>query len=239
LTSLSQNQFSGIVGGQIITPYYFNVSVNYLGYADPTGAALTSSHTVTIWGASGYAGGGGNATAGSVVASAVVSAGTPSLWANGYAWVQIPTVTLSYQGTYNVGATVVAGQDNWGNLLVNTDTGSSPDPYNNGQLTWNVSPNGYGPYNYGQTYGPFVQADNGSQYTAYNQGIYDFNTSDAGNPNPSINISGPDSIYSAANLGYNLTFAPVPEPGSVALVSVGAALFAGFALKRKANNRPV
>src|SRR5260221_14034415 len=71
LTSLSQNQFSGIVGGQIITPYYNNVSVNYLGYADPLGAALTSSHTITIWGAAGYSPGGGGygGPAGSVVAS--------------------------------------------------------------------------------------------------------------------------------------------------------------------------
>ena len=209
LTSLSQNQFSGIVGGQIITPYYYNVSVNYLGYADPTGAALTTNHTITIWGASGWPGGGNYATPGAVVASATVPAGTPSLWANGYAWVKISTVTLDFQSVYNVGATVVAGQDNWGNFLANTDTVSSPDPYNNGQITWNVSPNGTGPANSGPTYGPFIQADNGSQYTAYNQAIYDFNTSDAGNPNPTINISGNDSIYSAVNLGYNIIVAPV------------------------------
>ena len=230
LTSLSQNQFSGIVGGQIITPYFYNVSVNYLGYADPTGAALTSSHTITIWGGpANWPGGGNYAANGAVIASATVAAGTPTLWANGYAWVQIPTVTLSFQSVYNVGATVVAGQDNWGNLLVNTDTSGNPDPYNNGQISWNVNPNGPS-----RTYGPFIQADNGSQYTAYNQGIYDFNTSDAGNPNPSFNIAGPDSIYSAVNLGYNLTFSPVPEPGTLSLAALGAALLLGFRLNRKA-----
>ena len=232
LTSLSQNQFSGIVGGQIITPYYFNASVNYLGYADPMGAALTSSHTITIWGGpANWPGGGNYAANGAVIASATVAAGTPTLWANGYAWVQIPTVTLTYQSVYNVGATVVAGQDNWGNLLVNTDTSGNPDPYNNGQITWNVSPNGTGPANSGPTYGPFIQADNGSQYTAYNQGIYDSNISDAGNPNPSFNISGNDSIYSAVNLGYNIT--PAPEPGSLSLAALGTALLIGFRLKHK------
>ena len=107
----------------------------------------------------------------------------------------------------------------------------SPDPYNNGQITWNVSPNGTGPANSGPTYGPFIQADNGSQYTAYNDGIYDYNTSDAGNPNPSFNISGSDSIYSAVNLGYNIE--PAPEPASLSIAGVGAALFFGSVLKRK------
>ena len=237
LTSLSQNQFSGIVGGQIITPYYNNVSVNYLGYADPTGAALTSSHTITIWGAAGYSPGGGGygGPAGSVVASAVVPAGAPTMWANGFAWVQIPTVTLNYQSTYNVGATVVAGQDNWGNILVNTDTSSNPDLYNNGQITWNVSPNGYGPQNYGPSYGPFIQASTSgnSLYSYANMAIYDFNGSDAGNPNPTINLSGQDSIYSAVNLGYNLTLSPVPEPGTLSLAALGTALLIGFRLKHK------
>lgn len=246
LTSLSQNQFNGsgsggIVGGQIITPYYFNVSVNYLGYADPTSAALTTSHTITIWSASnsGYPGGGaggGDGTPGSVIASATVPAGTPTMWANGYAWVQIPTVTLSYESTYNVGATVVAGQDNWGNLLQNTQ----PDTGSGSQITWNVSPNGTGPDNFGTAYGPFVQIDTSSpgNYAQAIQGIYDNNASDAGNANPTFNLTGaPDSIYSAVNLGYNLTTTAVPEPGSLALISAGAALFAGLALKRKANKR--
>src|SRR5271168_3258583 len=101
LTGLSQNTFTGIVGGAFYTPYYYNVSANYLGYADPNDAPLAISHTITLWGA------GGNSTAGSVVASAVVPAGTPTLWANGYAWVQLPsTVTLSYQSYYDIGATV-------------------------------------------------------------------------------------------------------------------------------------
>src|SRR5258708_10343198 len=98
-------------------------------------------------------------------------------------------------------------------------------------MTWNVSPNGYGPQNYGQTYGPFIQADNGSQYTAYNQGIYDSNISDAANPNPSFNISCNDSIYSAVNLGYNIT--TLPAPGTLSLTALGTALFIGFRLKHK------
>src|SRR5258708_28755714 len=85
--------------------------------------------------------------------------------------------------------------------------------------------------NSGPTYGPFIQADNGSQYTAYNQGIYDSNISDAGNPNPSFSISGNDSIYSAVNLGYNITI--VPEPGTLSLAALGTALLIGFRLKHK------
>src|SRR5271170_7952676 len=66
LTSLSQNGFTGIVGGQFYTPYYYNVSVNYLGYADPNDVPLVDSHTITLWDFSG-----------DVIASAVVPAGPP------------------------------------------------------------------------------------------------------------------------------------------------------------------
>ncbi|HEY1786857.1 MAG TPA: PEP-CTERM sorting domain-containing protein [Verrucomicrobiae bacterium] len=215
LTSLNQNGFTGIVGGQILTPYYFNVSVNYLGYADPNDAALVDSHTVSLWDLSG-----------NVIASAVVSAGAPSLWANGYAWVPISTATLSYNTYYIVGATVVGGVDPWGDLISN----NSPDSGNNGQITWNVSPNGYGPYNYGQGYGPFVQATPGYEFSRV--GEYDYNTSDAGNPNPTFyQTSQSDSIYSAANLGYNV--APVPEPTTLTIAGAGAGWLFGSLLKRK------
>ena len=217
LSSLNQNGFSGIVGGQILTPYYFNASVNYLGYADPNDVALVDSHTVTLWDSSG-----------NVVASGVVSAGTPTFWENGYAWVAIPTVTLTYNSYYVVGATVVGGVDNWGDLIAN----SSPDSGNNGQITWNVSPNGYGPYNYGQGYGPFVQATPGYEFSR--MGMYDYSASDAGNSvNPSeFNYtSAQDSIYSAPNLGYNLQL--VPEPATLSIAGAGMALLFGAVLKRK------
>jgi hypothetical protein len=166
LTSLNQNGFTGIVGAQFLTPYFYNVSVNYLGYADPNDVALVDSHTVTLWDFSG-----------DVVASAVVSAGTPTLWANGYAWVAVPTVTLTYNSYYEVGATVVAGADSWGDLINN----NSPDNGNNGQITWNVESG----ISSGTANGPFVQA--GSGYEFSRTGEYDYNTSDAGNPNPSLN----------------------------------------------------
>jgi hypothetical protein len=208
LSSLSPNGFTGIVGGQILTPYYFNVSVNYLGYADPNDVALVDSHTVTLWDSSG-----------NDIASAVISAGTPTAWANGYAWVAIPTVTLSYNSYYVVGATVIGGVDNWGDLISN----SSPDSGNNGQITWNVSPNGYGPYNYGQGYGPFVQATPGYEFSR--MGMYDYSTGDAGNsvsPSEFNYTSAQDSIYPAANLGYNLQ--TVPEPATLSIAGAGAVL---------------
>jgi hypothetical protein len=217
LTSLGQNGFTGIVGGQILTPYYFNVSVNYLGYADPNDVALTDSHTVTLWDQSGNA-----------VASGVVSAGTPTLWANGYAWTAISTVTLNYNSYYVVGATVVNGVDAWGDLINNT----SPDPYNNGQITWNVSPNGYGPYNYGPSYGPFVQA--GSGYEFSRMGMYDYNTADAGSAANTADFnytSAQDSIYPAPNLGYNIE--AVPEPATLSIAGAGTVLLFGSILKRQ------
>jgi len=211
LTSLNQNGFTGIVGGIFYTPYYYNVSVNYLGYADPNDVPLVDSHTVTIWGA------GGNAASGSVAASAVVPSGTPTLWANGYAWVPLPsTVTLSYQSYYDVGATVVGGVDSWGDLIGN----NSPDNGNNGQVTWNVV-NGSSS---GSVNGPFVQAGSGWEFSR--GGVYDSNTSDAGNPNPSLSqTSQSDSIYPAPNLGYNVV--PAPEPTTLAFLGVGAALLFG------------
>jgi hypothetical protein len=216
LTGLSQNSFSGIVGGIFYTPYYYNVSVNYLGYADPNDAPLAMSHTITLWGA------GGNAVSGSVVASAVVPSGTPTLWANGYAWVQLgSTVTLSYQSYYDIGATVTGGVDSWGDLISN----NSPDPGNNGQITWNVE-NGISSAS--APNGPFVQAGSGWEFSR--AGIYDGNTSDAGNPNPSFGqTSQSDSIYPAPNIGYNVV--PAPEPASVSLV--GGGLVAILLMRRR------
>ena len=211
LATLSQNNFTGVVGGIFYTPYFYNVSANYLGYADPNDVPLVDSHTVTLW----------DQANGSVVASAVVPSGTPTLWANGYAWVQLSsTVTLSYQHYYWVGATVVGGVDNWGDLISN----NSPDNGNNGQITWNVESGSWS----GDPNSPFVQAGSGWEFSR--AGIYDGNTSDAGNPNPSFGqTSAQDSIYPAPNIGYNV----VPEPASLSFAGVGAALLFGLVLKRK------
>lgn len=219
LTSINQNGFTGIVGGQFLTPYYYNVSVNYLGYADPNDVALVDNHTITLWDFSG-----------NVVASAVVQAGTPTLWANGYAWVPISagTVTLNYNSYYEVGATVVGGVDQWGDLISNTEV----DQGNNGQITWNVQNGNWS----GTPYGSFVQASTGADnlYGFSRSGIYDYSTSDAGNSNPTYYQSGSDSIYPAPNLGYNIE--PVPEPGSVSLAVLGATLLFRPGLKRKMVN---
>ena len=210
LTTLNQNGFTGIVGGIFYTPYYYNVSLNYLGYADPNDVALVDSHTITLWDNSG-----------NVVTSAIVPSGAPTLWANGYAWVPISTVTLSYQSYYEVGATVVGGVDSWGDEISNTST----DNGNNGQLTWNVENGSWS----GSANGPFVQAGGGWEFTR--AGIYDYNTTDAGNPNPVYSQSGSDAIYTAPNLGYNIE--PVPEPGSLSLIVVGGTLLMRLGLRRK------
>ncbi len=216
---LNQNGFTGIVGGIFYSPYYYNANVNYLGYADPNDAPLVDSHTVTIWGA------GGNAASGSVAASAVVPAGVPTLWANGYAWVALPsTVTLTYQSYYVIGATVVGGVDTWGDLIQN----SSPDNGNNGPINWNVVNGSWG----GDPNSPYVQAGSGWEFSR--QGIYDYNTSDAGNPNPSYSQSGAsDSIYPAPNPAFNLTFPPVPEPATWGFATPGAVAWLLAARQRK------
>ena len=203
LTAGTQNGFTGVVGGVFYTPYYYNVNVNYLGYADPTGAALTDSHTVTIWD-----------SGGSVVASAVVPSGTPTLWANGYAWVQLgSTVTLSYQSYYEVGATVTGGVDSWGDLISN----SSPDDGNNGQITWNAVNGSWG----GDVNSPFVQAGSGWEFSRAGQ--YDATAL------PGTQTSTQDSIYPAPNIGYNI--ASVPEPASVGLA--GGGLVAILLMRRR------
>ena len=48
LTGLSQNGFTGIVGGIFYTPYFYNVSENYLGYADPNDAPLAKPYHYTL-----------------------------------------------------------------------------------------------------------------------------------------------------------------------------------------------
>jgi hypothetical protein len=44
LRTLSQNSFVGTVGGIFLTTYSYYPQVNYVGYADPTGAPLANSH---------------------------------------------------------------------------------------------------------------------------------------------------------------------------------------------------
>lgn len=205
LTTLSQNNFSGVVGGIFYTPYFYNVNVNYLGYADPTGAPLVDSHTVTLWDS------GGNA-----VASAIVPAGSAAPLYNGYRWVQLPsTVTLTYQNYYEIGATVTGGVDSWGDLIVN----SAPDNGNNGQITWNVVNGSWS----GDPNSPFVQAGSGWEFSRAGQ--Y------AASALPGSQTSAQDSIYPAPNAAYNLPL--VPEPGSLSIAGVGALVLFSAILKRK------
>ena len=213
LTTLSQNNFTGTVGGIFYTPYYYNVSFNWLGYADPAGAPLQISHTVTLW----------DNNTGNVVASAVVPAGDTQIY-DGYAWVQLPsTVTLSYQSYYVIGASVVGGVDPWGDLISNPFSNTSPDNGNSGQITWNVENGSWS----GDANGPFVQAGGGWEFTR--GGRYDSASDYPGEP-PN-QTSAQDSIYPAPNMAYDLPIAPAPEPTSVGLVAFGAALLLGLSRK--------
>jgi hypothetical protein len=198
VTTLSQNSFVGTVGGIFLTTYSYYPELNYLGYADPTGAPLVDSHLVTLW---------DNSTGG-VIASATVPAGNAAPLLDGYRWVALPaTVNLNYGSYYVIGAQT-DGVDLWGDLIAN----SSPDNGNNGQINWSPQ---------------YVQLGAGWEFTR--AGRYD---SGSDYPNePSNQTTASDSIYPAANLGYNLAL--VPEPATFGLFGMGATLLCGFARKQK------
>jgi len=208
LTTMSQNTFVGTVGGIFYTPYYYNVTINWLGYADPTGAPLVDSHLVTIWANTPV-----NGVYSNIVASATVPSGTAAPLYNGYRWVQISPVTLTYQSYYVIGAQT-DGVDLWGDLISNTAT----DNGNNGQITWNVVNGSWS----GDPNSPMVQAGGGWEGTR--AGRYD---SSANYPMEPPNQVGSDSIYPAPNMAYNL---PIPEPASFGLLGLGATL--GLLLRR-------
>ena len=210
LTTLSQNTFTGTVGGVFLTTYNYYPQVNYLGYADPTGVALVDSHVVTLWD-NNPSGGGSPA----VLASATIPAGTPALLMDGYDWVQLPsTVQLTYGHYYVIGASVVGGVDTWGDLINN----NSPDNGNNGQINWNSQ---------------YVQLGSGWEFSR--GGRYD-SASDYPNEPPN-QTSAQDSIYPAANLGFDLE--PVPEPGTLGIAGIGVALFFGSASLRKTFSKSI
>lgn len=197
LTTLSQNSFVGTVGGIFLTSYSYYPQVNYLGYADPTGAPLQNSHLVSLW---------DNST-GQVIASATVGAGNSAPLIDGYRWVQLPsTVTLNYGSYYVIGAQT-DGVDLWGDLIGN----NSPDNGNNGQITWNSQ---------------YVQLGSGWEFTR--AGRYDSGSDYPNEPPNQTSVN--DSIYPVANLGFDLA---VPEPGTLSLAVVGAALFIGLRSKQK------
>ena len=134
-----------------------------------------------------------------IIASATVPAGTAAPLVNGYRWVQLSsTVQLNYGSYYIVGAQT-DGVDLWGDIIVN----NAPDNGNNGQITWN---------------GQYVQLGSGWEFSR--AGRYD----SAGNyPTAPPNQAGSDAIYPVANLGFDVV--PVPEPASLALLGLSAAVF--------------
>jgi hypothetical protein len=212
LSTGAQNGFQGYVGAIFLTSYNYYPEINYLGFADPTGAALANSHVISLWDNTG-----GN----TLLATATVPAGTPTLWADGYDWVQLPsTVNLTYNNWYYIVAqvgnvdTVGNPVDSWGDLIQNNSpdgtAGSSGPVANNGQITWS---------------GQYVAAEQGYEFSR--DGIYssDDNAAD-------FNQAGAnDSIYPAPNLGFNVV--PAPEPATLSLLGIGMAAVLGFKRKQR------
>jgi len=117
-------------------------------------------------------------------------------------------VNLTYGHYYVIGASVVGGVDTWGDLISN----SSPDNGSNGQINWNSQ---------------YVQLGSGWEFSR--AGRYD---SASNYPTePANQTSASDSIYPAANLGFDLQ--PVPEPGILSIAGIGAALLLGSVFSRK------
>ena len=212
LSSGTQNGFVGYVGGIFLTSYNYYPEVNYLGFADPTGAPLANSHVVSLWDNSG-----GNVE----IASATVPAGNAAPLVDGYRWVQLSsTVNLTYNNWYFIVAqvgnvdTVGNPVDSWGDLISNNSpdgsSGFSGPVANNGQITWS---------------GQYVAAEQGYEFSR--DGIYSSDDNAADFTQAGAN----DSIYPAPNLGYNVV--PAPEPATLGLLGVGTIALLGFTRRQK------
>jgi hypothetical protein len=136
------------------------------------------------------------------LATVTVPAGSAAPLVDGYRWVQLAsTVNLTYGHYYYLDAQV-DNVDLWGDLISN----SSPDNGNNGQITWSPQ---------------YAQLGSGWEFSR--AGVY------GGSDPATAQTSASDSIYPAANLGFNV----VPEPASLSIAGVGAALLFRLRLKRK------
>lgn len=131
-----------------------------------------------------------DASSSSLIATATVPAGTIAPLINGYRWTPLASTVGLTYGSWYVIGAQTDGVDTWGDLITKGDN----------QIAWNTE---------------YVEASAGWEWTR--AGRYD-----GGNwPNPPTGqTSAQDSIYPAANLGYNII---VPEPTSLTLLGLGAA----------------
>ncbi len=114
LSTMSQNTTVGEIGGVFLTSGTTWPYANWLGYADPTGHGLSTSHVISLY----YTGGNGGSTV-SKVAEATVPAGTVAPLYDGYRWVQLASrVGLWYGSWYTISAQT-DGTDLWGDLISN------------------------------------------------------------------------------------------------------------------------
>jgi hypothetical protein len=212
VSQMTQNNYVGWVGGIVRTSGNTWPFANELGFADPLNQGLQNSHVVELIDAGSHA----------ATWTVTIPAGTAAPWYAGYRWVTLPTAANMWYSEWYRLVGHVDGVDNWGDVL----TGPSST---GGQISWDMRGpvGGGGPVTsvFGQTSNDYRGGNTAAGWVA----------SDYGSSPTSLTQGSSDTFYGAVNMAYDPSHAYipsfVPEPASLSLLGLGAAL--ALALRRK------